>query len=423
MSATSYTGDEPYVYACYPREDLHLVQPELDRMHELGIRVSFPAPEADPGDDGRLASAAFVLILVSDSMEEDPDIRKEVSSALEDGKELWAVHVVDVPLGGAAKLLLSSVSSLLKHEVNEEEYVRRLVRLLPDEVKSRPIDLGPDPSSSAPARRPEPGVKEQLQSMGNAQLGIIAGAVVIVALVLIAMVMTSGEGEGPKTESSATPTPAESLSPEEAAEVARLQQEREERERKRREKERLQNEELNKAKAAATKVAKAVSSARAAFGEDEYDKVIELLTPILQENPKAAAAALLRAQAYMRNYKYAEAAPDFAVVLEAEPKNVDALRGCGEALVRTDKHKDALPHYLTLVELTPKDSFAWVDLGDVQVALEDYAAATAAYDKAIELQPASPRGYDKRATARAKAGDESGAADDRAKARELRNKR
>ena len=422
MSATSYTGDEPFVYACYPREDLHLVQPELDRMHELGIRVCFPAPEADPGDDGRLAAATFVLILVSDSMEEDPDIRKEVSTALEEGKDLWAVHVVDVPLGGAAKLLLSSVSSLHKHEVAEDEYVRRLVRLLPDEVKSKPIDLGPDPSASAPVRRSDPGVKEQLESMGNAQLGIVAAAVVIVVLILLAMAMTGGD-EGPKTQASATPEPTESLSPEEAAEVARLQREREERAKERREKERLEREARDKEQAAATKVANAVSKARSAFAEDEYDQVIEILTPILKEEPKAAAAALLRAQAYMRNYKYAEAAPDFAVVLEAEPKNAEALRGRGEALVRTDKHKDALAHYQALVELTPKDSFAWVDLGDVQMELKDFAGATAAYDKAIELQPTSPRGYDKRASARAKAGDESGAADDRAKARELRNKR
>ena len=422
MSATSYTGDEPYVYACYPREDLHLVQPEFDRLHELGIRVCFPAPEAEPGDDGRLAGAEFVLILVSDSMEEDPDIRKEVSSALEEGKDLWAVHVVDVPLGGAAKLLLSSVSSLHKHEVSEDDYVRRLVRLLPDEVKSRPIDLGPDPSSSAPARRPEPGVKEQLESMGTAQLGVAAGAVVIVVLILIAMALTGGD-EGPRPEASATPVPSESLSPEEAAEVARLQQEREERARQRREKEEREREAREKSQAAATKVANAVSAARAAFSEDEYARVIELLTPILQEQPKAAAAALLRAQAYMRNYQYAEAAPDFSVVLEAEPKNVEALRGRGEALVRTEKHKGALVDYQALVELTPKDSFAWVDLGDVQMELKDYAGASASYDKAIELQPQSPRGYDKRASARAKAGDEAGAADDRAKARELRNRR
>ncbi|MGE0709482.1 MAG: tetratricopeptide repeat protein [Planctomycetota bacterium] len=429
MSATSYTGSEPYVYVSYPREDLRLVQAELDRLEELGIRASFPGEESD-ADLGRVRGAACVLVLVSDSVSDDAALRRELSTAIQEGKDVWAVHVVDVPLDGAIKLLLGNANELLKHKLADDEYLRRLVRVLPDEVKTRKIELPaeeqparPAPSRAKPQQEPMAELQAQLAAMGNAPLIALGVLAVIVVVGGFAVLLRGG---GARTEQKTeqvvekTLEPGdEGLSPEE---LAKRRAERAE-EAARRKREREEAEKKREAERAAQEVARdALAKTRAAFEEGNYEEAAKLAGELLAKQPQNAELALLRARSHGRLGKDKEAAADYGVVLAADPKHTDALWGRGEALLRLGDAKGAAADFQAMLALKPKDSFAWIALGDARAALEDWKGAVTAYDEAVKLTPRSPQAYYKRGTARAKAGDPAGAADDQAKARELRQR-
>jgi tetratricopeptide (TPR) repeat protein len=427
MSATAYTGLEAYAYVAYPREDRSMVQAELDRLEDLGVRIYFPALESNPTDPSRLSNSAFVLILVSDSVADDASLRREVSSSLQEGKEVLAVHLVDVPLDGAAKLLLSSVSDLRKYDLSDDEYLRRLVRLLPDEVKARPIDLpGPEAPPPMPAStRPAPTFQEKLKDMGTAQLGMVAGAVVVAALLLFGMIMTTTQS----TKETKTQEVAEEGKTEEAdaEEIEAIRKQRDLNDAKRKAERKAKREAAQKARDAKVAVQNAVSGAAKAFEKGDAEKTVELLAPAFEHqgaSPKVLASAhWLRGQAYTRLGKYAQAEADYTYVLKGKPDHHLALEKRGAARLRQDNPKGAVEDLSALVKLRQKDDFAWLGLGDAQMALKDYSAAVESFTQAIALRPKSPNAYTKRSKARLKAGDKAGSYEDTATAQKLRSGR
>lgn len=416
---TAYIGPDDYVFVCYPREDLALVQAELDRLDAWGVRIYFPAFEPNIADLQRVKGAASVLVLVSDSISEDQEVKKELSTALEDGKEVWAVHVYDVPLDGAVRLLLSGVSDLRKHSLEEDEYVRRLARLLPESTKTRPIDVPPEPvAAPPPSREPEDvPLADQLKALGPVPLAA-GGVALVLVLLFFVWVFTSGDPETPKPVATASPSTPPSPVLDEAT---RLKLEAKRKAREDALKARRAAEEKTRNDRAAAK--KALGEAEAQWKANEFKQVIATLTPVLAAQPKNAELALLRGRAHLREFDYKSAAADFDVVLEVSPKEPVALRGRGEARGRLDDKQGALADFKVLVEVMPKDDFAWSDLGDAHMELDQFKEAEAAYTQAIKLVPGSPGAYHKRSRARSKLGDAKGSNEDAAKASSLRNRR
>jgi len=413
MSALPYTGEEPRVFVSYPREDLALVQEELDRFDGLGIRIDF-ATDEEPIEPARLREAAFYLVLVSDSTEDDPHLRKEISSALQEGKDGLCVHVFDVPLDGPIKLLLKSLPQVSRpsrddpdHERKSQAYVRRIVQALPDEVKSKPIELpGDERPTAPPPSRPNADLGDGVAAMGNAKLGGIALVAVVVILGILGLILSSDD-----TDEVPTPTPTVT--------------DEEDTPRKTRKRPRYRASAtplpLSGAAGAANALANALPVAEKALEAGKPADAIQALqvldAPELPANARGRTKGhLLRARALRRTDQDAQACVEFDAVVQAEPNKVQYRSERSEARMAVSDSEGALEDLSKILELSPKDDFAWSARGDYYLELKRYDEAIADYSQAIQLQPRSKSAYLKRAHAKEQAGDAKGASEDREKA-------
>ncbi|MBL4850577.1 MAG: tetratricopeptide repeat protein [Planctomycetes bacterium] len=412
MSATPYTGTEPRVFVSYPREDLDLVQEELDRLHDLGIRLDY-ATDEEPVDPARLQEAAFYIVLVSDSTEDDPHLRKEVSIALQEGKDGLCLYVFDVPLDGPIKLLLKSFPQVKRppkddpaHERKSEAYVRRIVQALPEEVKSRPIELpGDDRPAPPPPSRSRDDLAEGVASLGNAKLGMIAVVAVLLVLWILSALLSSGDPDPtlPESPTATASTPGPSR-------------------RRGRSRPRVSIPPLKvppgqAAAAALSDGLKAANEALAAGKPEEAIKALSALeAPALAKNARGRTQAhLLRARALVKTGKHKEACLDFDKVLAERSKDTALLSERFEARSAAGDTEGAIADLGAIIKLSKGDEFAWTARGDYYLDLKRYQEAIADYSEAIKLQPRSKSAYLKRSRAKEFAGDAEGAAADREK--------
>ena len=406
MSATPYSGDEAYAFVSFPREDRELVQEELDRLHELGVRIDFPEDD-EPVAPARLQGASFYLVLVSDSTDDDAHLRKEVSAAIQEGKDGLCIHVFDVPLDGPIKLLLKSLPQVSRPSKDDPEfkhqaYLRRIVQALPDEVKSRPIEL---PGDERPAAPPPPRSRDDLgggvAGLGNAALGGIAAGVGLLILLIVYIALPSSD-----SNPSPTPTP-EASEPSDGPS-------------NRRRRPLLTESPLipTPGAKAASALQSGLSTAKAALEKDAPQEAVDALaaldSPDLAKDASARIEGhLLRARAYDRLGKPDEAAKDYDQVIAQRPADAALRSARAEARKSMGDVDGALEDLGKLLELSPKDDFAWAARGDYLLEQKRYAEAIADYSQAIELQPRSRSAYLKRSRARELSGDAAGAAADK----------
>lgn len=408
MSATPYSGEEPYVFVSFPREDRELIQEELDRLDDLGVRIDF-ASDDEPVAPKRLQGASFYMVLVSDSTEDDSHLRKEVSSAIQEGKDGLCVHVFDVPLDGPIKLLLKSLPQVTRPgkddpEAKQQAYLRRIVQALPDEVKSRPIEL---PGDDRPAPAPPPRSRDDLgggvDGMGNLALGGAAIGGVLLILGLLYLVLPSAKPEG-----SASPTPSASADEDGGGGYTS----------QRRPVTSATPSPPTPAELATKALQKGLAEAKAALEKDAPADAVKALAPLdAAELPRDASARaeahLLRARAQDQLGQPALALKDYDQVVALRPDDA-ALRGArADARKATGDVEGALEDLGKVLELAPKDDFAWCARGDYLLSQRRYEEAIADYSKAIDLQPQSRSAYLKRSRARELAGDSAGAAADK----------
>lgn len=412
MTATPYTGDEARVFVSYPREDLSLIQEEFDRLDDLGIRLDF-ATDEEPIEISRLQEAAFYLVLVSDSTEDDPHLRKEISSALQEGKDGLCIHVFDVPLDGPINLLLKSLPQVSRptkddpdYERKAKAYVRRIVQALPDEVKSRPIELpGDERPAAPPPSRSRDDLGGTVADLGTAKVVGIAVVAVLVVLGILSLILGSDD---PPTNPTPTPTVGED------GETPRSSR------RRRRPRPSATPTPLSGAASAANALGAALPIAEKALAEGKAADALTALkvldAPELSKTARGRAKGhLLRARALRKTGKIKEACAEYDVVVAAKP-SLEALSERSDARVSAGDTKGALEDMAAVLKLSPKDDFAWAARGDYYLELKRYKEAIADYTQAIELQPRSKSTYIKRAHAREKVGDAKGAAEDREKA-------
>ena len=120
------------------------------------------------------------------------------------------------------------------------------------------------------------------------------------------------------------------------------------------------------------------------MAQKQTDKVIEDCTQAILQDPDFQEALLMRATAFSSLKQYDRAVADFDAVLKLHPR-----------------------------------SATFVSRGNQYMLLKKYDAALADFSEAIRRMPNRSAAYELRANARQKLGDTKGAADDRAKAREL----
>jgi len=128
---SAYQGDEPYVFVCYAHENADAVYPELQRLHDAGVRIWYDegiAPGARWSDElaRALSGAALVLFFCTAQSAKSKHCQDEVNFAIDERRPLLVVQdgVVDLPPG--MRLQLGAQQSILKHELSAQQFVDKL---------------------------------------------------------------------------------------------------------------------------------------------------------------------------------------------------------------------------------------------------------------------------------------------------------
>ncbi len=123
----AYRGDDPYVFVSYTHPDGTIVYPELTRLNELGYNILYDGG-ISPGSSWRNDMAEsinqcslFVIFITPQSAGSETCVR-EVRFALEHGRPVLAIHLVETDLPMELELSLADQQAVLKHELTESEY-------------------------------------------------------------------------------------------------------------------------------------------------------------------------------------------------------------------------------------------------------------------------------------------------------------
>jgi TolB-like protein len=147
---SAYRGDEPYVFVSYAHADADWVYGELEWLRDQGLHLWYDEG-IEPGRDWpeELARAiegcAAFLLCVSPHSVVSRQVVNEVHFALDAGRPLLAAHFEDVGLPAGLRLRLASVQAVLRGDLGEAGFRRKLLGALADllgrSVPEVPVDV------------------------------------------------------------------------------------------------------------------------------------------------------------------------------------------------------------------------------------------------------------------------------------------
>jgi arylsulfatase A-like enzyme/Tfp pilus assembly protein PilF len=120
---------------------------------------------------------------------------------------------------------------------------------------------------------------------------------------------------------------------------------------------------------------------------EDYDKALQEINPVIAEDPGIMEARQVRAQIFLRIGRSEEAIEDCQEALKIDPEYESAILTLAHAYRLQEKYDDAIAGYDRLIQLNPRDARPHVNLGDIYLKLKDIDKATSHLQQAIEMDP------------------------------------
>jgi TolB-like protein/tetratricopeptide (TPR) repeat protein len=172
----AYQGDEPYVFVCYAHEDAEQVYPEIQRLHEGGVRIWYDegvTPGTRWTDElaSKLTEASVVLFFCTPQSVKRKHCQNELNFAIDKDRPLLVIQDGEVDLPPGMQLQLGSHQSILKHDLSAEQFEAKLTAAINQYVVSG------TPSALAVPKSARPRTRHPL-----AYVAVVVAAVVLTAL-------------------------------------------------------------------------------------------------------------------------------------------------------------------------------------------------------------------------------------------------
>ena len=131
----AYAGPPPYLFVAYSHMDAVEVFAEIKRLSEAGHRLWYDegiVPSKEWPDDlaAALSGCSVFLVFLSPRAVQSRNVRNEIHFALERGKRILAVYLVETVLPGGLELRLGEIQTVRKYKLSQERYQRLLERAL-----------------------------------------------------------------------------------------------------------------------------------------------------------------------------------------------------------------------------------------------------------------------------------------------------
>jgi tetratricopeptide (TPR) repeat protein len=161
----SYTGEEPYIFISYAHIDGMIVFPELMILHELGFRIWYDEG-IEPGNEWTeevaraLENAAYFIVFISPGAVSSRNVRNEINFALSNNKPFLAIHINETQLPSGLGLQMGSIQAILKYNMPDETFLRKIIKTLPLSLKTQ-IQI---PTPKVPYPKPIPNSINKLKN-------------------------------------------------------------------------------------------------------------------------------------------------------------------------------------------------------------------------------------------------------------------
>jgi arylsulfatase A-like enzyme/Tfp pilus assembly protein PilF len=128
-----------------------------------------------------------------------------------------------------------------------------------------------------------------------------------------------------------------------------------------------------------------ILSAEDAFHANDFEKGLQLLTKVREQDPKMYLVPFMLGEARNRKQDWPKAETEFKKCLELNPNFDQAMTGLSRALLYQNKDDEARQWARNALKYNPQNYRAWYQLGFID-SKTDKQAAIADYEKALAIQ-------------------------------------
>jgi len=176
----AYSGDDPFIFISYSHTDSKEVFQELEWLRQNGFNVWYDEG-ISPGHDWpdelarAIESCGLFLLFVTPESARSENCSRETTFALSKGRSFMAVYLKETNLPRGLELSIGNSQALLKYELDNEVYYRKLLAAVLDELHN-------EPTTTAQADVAD---NQSPQSLLSNRLMIIMGIVVLILIISI----------------------------------------------------------------------------------------------------------------------------------------------------------------------------------------------------------------------------------------------
>lgn len=146
------SDDSPYAFVCYSHQDAETIEQEVARLRRLTVHVWYDnriSPGTRWSDEiaEAISNADFFIYFVSTDSVSSPTCQDELAYALDAGVTVIAVHLEPMELPPGLKLRLMARQAIMRYELSEQAYERKLITALNKHVGTTSV-AEPEPATS-----------------------------------------------------------------------------------------------------------------------------------------------------------------------------------------------------------------------------------------------------------------------------------
>ncbi|MBS3820034.1 sulfatase-like hydrolase/transferase, partial [bacterium] len=136
-----------------------------------------------------------------------------------------------------------------------------------------------------------------------------------------------------------------------------------------------------------------LSRAREMGLQGDFEKAVQMIKEIIQEDPEIVNAYFSLGNLYFREHKYEQAIQYFKKALDRKPGDTFTIINIANSQIRLGKWDEAEKLITDSLEVVPPDSQLYLLLGNINRLQKDYPQAIQYYQKCLEKNPSSASAY------------------------------
>jgi hypothetical protein len=137
----AYEGKEPFIFISYSHKDRSIIYPQIEWLNNEGIKVWYdegipPASIWDKIIPRKIVDSATMVIFLSKNAIESDNVSRELHYAVNHKIIVFPIYIEDTKLPDDFDFNLSNIQAIFKHQIPDNEYRRRVLKALENNLKN-----------------------------------------------------------------------------------------------------------------------------------------------------------------------------------------------------------------------------------------------------------------------------------------------